>query len=259
MDDLKELYLNARDIVLKNPKIVIDLEEHYTKNLTTLCLSMADNIKSDFDEAVYFKPFWWNYAPRPRGRKPREDSIPWGEVGEKTISQSLVMQLVSIFPDIKFIGLPFGGDIRFMTGDVVIHFDIKLTGPNDNPDEVVVSPNQVSGDGRTWNSTGYLNSKVKVNGPRRSMEFQPELPPIYINKDGKPKYCLTLFLKAVYSVKSKGTQPLEYMEVIAVPNGLLMFDSLNYSRVPGIMTPGKDEQAFKHKRTRNYGNKKKPT
>ncbi len=242
--------MKAREEAIKHPETLINLEKQYSTKLVDLCLNAAPKLKSEFDEAVYLKPFWWNYAPRPRGRKPREDSIPWGEVGEKSISQNLIMGLDDTFPDLEFVGLPFGGDVRFMTNTAVIHFDIKLTGPNDNPDEVVVSPNQISGDGHIWNSTGYLNSKIKVNGPRRSMEFQPELPPIYVTKDGKLKYCLTFFLKVVYSVKSKGTQPLEYMEVISVPNGLLMFDGPFYSKVSGIMTPGKDELAFKHKRTR---------
>lgn len=249
-EELAELYSKYRKDTLLNPEFIIGIEKQYSIKLVDLCLKAASKLKADFDDAVFLKSFWWNYAPRPRGRKPREDSIPWGEVGEKVISHNLVMHLDDAFPEIEFVGLPFGGDVRFMTKDAIIHFDIKLTGPNDNPNEVVVSPYQVSGDGYIWNQTGYLNSKVSVKGPRRAMEFQPELPPIYIGKDGKIRYCLTFFLKVIYSVKSKGTQPLESMELVSVPNGLLMFDGPKYCNNPGLMTPGKDEKTFKHKRSR---------
>ena len=120
-------------------------------------------------------------------------------------------------------GLPLGGDIRFATSNALIHFDVKLTGPNDRADEIVASPHQISGDGVGWENNGVVNSPATVTGARASMVFQPELPPFYVlNK--RPLVCLTYFLKAVYEVKSIGDQPLKYLEVACVPNGLLMFD-----------------------------------
>ena len=58
-------------------------------------------------------------------------------------------------------------------------------------------------------------------------------------------------LKCVYKVIEAGNQPLDYLELISVPNGLLMFDTLNYSQnIKGLLTPGKDILTSEHKRTR---------
>ena len=81
------------------------------------------------------------------------------------------------------------------------------------------------------------------------MVFQPELPPFYV-LNNRPLVCLTYFLKAVYEVKSIGDQPLKYLEVACVPNGLLMFDKPQLARTPGLLIPGKDEQTYLKKRTR---------
>lgn len=81
------------------------------------------------------------------------------------------------------------------------------------------------------------------------MLFQPELPPFYILGD-RVLVCLTYFLKAVYRVKSLGDQPLDYMELVCVPNGLLMFDTAKYAQTKGLLIPGKDDQKTKKKRTR---------
>ena len=115
-------------------------------------------------------------------------------MGEKTISSNIIRELSFRFDDITFPGLPTGGDIRFAMGDVYIHLDIKLTGPNDNPHEVVVLPNQVSGDGKFWKN-GILNSTFAITRFRGSLlncNFHPKLPPFYI-LDGKPYLCLTFF------------------------------------------------------------------
>ncbi len=42
--------------------------------------------------------------------------------------------------------------MRLMTNDALIHLDIKITGPNDRADEIVASPNQISGDGADWDN-----------------------------------------------------------------------------------------------------------
>lgn len=81
-------------------------------------------------------------------------------------------------------------------------------------------------------------------------EFQPELAPFYI-VDGEVIPTLTYYLKIVYSVKSLGAQPLEYLELICVPNGLALFDGPNLNKnVSGLLTPGKDEVKVARKRTR---------
>ena len=61
---------------------------------------------------------------------------------------------------------------------------------------------------------------------------------------------MTFYLKCAYDVIEMGEQPLMYLELICVPNGLLMFDTLNYSDKPGLLIPGKDILSSVHKRTR---------
>jgi len=151
-------------------------------------------------------------------------------------------------PSITYPGLPLGGDIRFATSDALIHFDIKLTGPNDNQNEIVASPHQISGDGLLWKD-GVVNSPVKVIGSKAEMRFQPELPPFYVL--GKHTLiCLTYFLKAIYKVQDLGIQPLYYLELVCVPNGLMLFDRPNYNQTKGLFIPGKDIQNHRKKRTR---------
>ena len=135
-----------------------------------------------------------------------------------------------------------------MTSDALIHFDIKVTGPNDRADEVVASPNQVSGDGVQWDR-GVVNSAVMVQGLRATMQFQPELSPFYIY-ESRTFVCLTYFLKGVYTVHDLGHQPLKYLELISAPNGLLAFDGPKYINIKGLFIPGKDEKTHKKKRVR---------
>lgn len=247
---LPDAYKRHRKELLANSgAILIATEQKYMTFLCEVCLEAAPAIHVEFNRCMALRPYWENYAPEQRGRKPKGESIPWGEVGEKTISYNIVKVLLRKRPDLTFPGLPFGGDIRFATDDALVHFDVKLTGPNDNPDEVVASRNQISGDGIRWNKKGVVNSPVKVQGPRASMDFQPELPPFYI--EGTQRLvCLTYFLKAVYRVESMGEQPLDYMEIICCPNGLLAFDGPKYINHPNLFIPGKDEKKVKHKRAR---------
>lgn len=217
---------------------IIALEQKYMNFLVGVTLKAASNLYNDFGRANDLLPFWIDYAPRQRGRKPTGKSIPWSEVGEKSLSFNLVRAISQTHIAITFPGLPFGGDVRFATEDALIHFDVKMTGPNDNTDEVVVPPQQISGDGAFWD-TGMLNKPFPVVGKRRSIIFQPKLPPFYV-LDGTERLCLTYFLKVVYVVEDFGVQPLHYLEVVCVPNGLLMFDGLMYAQTPGLLIPGKD-------------------
>lgn len=211
-------------------------------------MSAADDIYKDFSQAMELYPFWINYPPVQRGRAPRGTSIPWGEVGEKTISACLIRAISLKAPSITFPGLPLGGDIRFATQDAFVHFDLKLTGSNDNPDEIVASPHQIAGDGQFWRD-GVVNSPVLVIGQKAQMSFQPELPPFYILEQ-RVLLCLTYFLKVVYTVQAMGNQPLDYLELACVPNGLLLFDGPKYASTSGLLIPGKDEKDHPKKRTR---------
>lgn len=242
-------YFSIRSELLSEEQArIVTLEHKYTRFLLEVVVAAAKDIYKDFCQAMELKPFWVNYPPVPRGRAPSGTSVPWGEVGEKTISSCLIRTLSLKDPSITFPGLPLGGDIRFATAEAFIHFDMKLTGPNDNAHEVVASPHQIAGDGRLWRN-GVVNSQVEVRGPKARMDFQPELPPFYI-LDNKVLLCLTYFLKAIYTVQELGDQPLHYLELVCVPNGLLLFDGPNYSRTRGLLIPGKDDKTIKKKRTR---------
>jgi|SRR3712207_4592864 len=245
-----EEYFAARtELARNNSAEIAALERKYTDLLVDVTFRAADSIYADFCQVTELRPFWVNYPPRQRGRAPSGTAIPWAEVGEKAISQNLVRAITLEDPAITFPGLPLGGDIRFATREALVHFDVKLTGPNDNANEIVASPHQISGDGVGWENGGVVNSPVLVRGPRASMNFQPELPPFYV-LNGRPLICLTYFLKAVYEVRSVGDQPLSYLEVACVPNGLLMFGDEKLGYTPGLLIPGKDGQDYEKKRTR---------
>jgi hypothetical protein len=245
----RDFFAIRSEFLVEEQAQIISLESSYMDFLLNVILLVANDIYRDFGRAIDLMPFWVNYPPVQRGRSPRGTSIPWGEVGEKSISSHLIRTLSLQNPAIEFPGLPLGGDIRFSTSDVFVHMDIKMTGPNDRPDEIVASPHQISGDGYGWYNDGIVNSPVTVSGERASMAFQPELPPFYI-LDNHVLLCLTYFLKVVYSVQAMGQQPLDYLELVCVPNGLLLFDGPMYGQVRGMLIPGKDEKDHPKKRLR---------
>lgn len=225
---------------------ILGVEQEYTSLLTQVTLSAAKEIQKDFSDSFELKPFWFNYAPRQRGRLPTGTAIPWGELGEKTIITRIIRSLIQEKPCVHHPGLPIGGDFRFATEDALVHFDVKLTGPNDNPNEIVASSYQISGDGNTWND-GVLNTSFQVEGKRSSMVFQPQLAPFYVLQ-GTVLVCLTFFLKAVYTVHDLGNQPITHLELVCIPNGLLLFDGPKYALVQGLLIPGKDDKTIKREK-----------
>jgi hypothetical protein len=244
-------YFAIRTKLLQEQPYLLAIEQKYMYFLRDVILTAATNIYDDFCRAMELKPFWVNYPPQQRGRTPSGTSIPWGEVGEKAIGANLERAIWQKDPLIAYPGLPLGGDIRFATTDALIHFDMKLTGPNDNPDEVVVPPHQISGDGRHWHD-GVINSSFEVTGQKAKMVFQPKLPPFYVLGENT-LLCLTYFLKAVYTVRDLGDQPLSYLELVCVPNGLLLFDGPEYAaNTTGLFIPGKDDKKkpIEQRRTR---------
>lgn len=241
-------YFSIRERLLQDQASIEAIEQKYMQFLLDIVLEAANNIFEDFSLAMELKPFWIHYPPVQRGRAPSGTSIPWGEVGEKTIVANILRAIALQYTGVTYPGLPLGGDIRFATSNALVHFDIKLTGPNDNPNEIVASPHQISGDGLYWRD-GVINSPVTVVGPKATMAFQPELPPFYV-LNGKTLVCLTYFLKAVYIVQDLGIQPLHYLELVSVPNGLLLFDGPGYAQSQGLIIPGKDVQNHPKKRTR---------
>jgi hypothetical protein len=243
-------YNQLRNQLIANPIAIINLEKMYFEAIFHELTASASQIKQDFDKTMDIQSFWYRYAPRQRGHKPRGTSLPWSEVGEKVLDAYLHKIILNRFPKVRFIGLPYGHDVRFVSDEAFIHLDIKSTGPTDNADEVVASPNQVSGNGHFYDEIGVENTPVSVLGTSRNMRFQPELPPFYII-DNQLFITVTFYLKCVYKVIEAGNQPLDYLELICVPNGLLMFDTFCYAHnIKGLLTPGKDVLTAEHKRTR---------
>lgn len=243
-----EIYHQARKQLFDSPEYIIETEKKYMLFLEGVVGNAASQIAEDFNQAIKLLPFWIRYAPIQRGRSPSGASIPWSEVGETAIGANIINSIALTDSTIQFPGLPSGADVRFSTDDALVHFDVKVTGPNDRADEVVASPNQISGDGIIWDN-GAINSPINIVGQRATMLFQPELPPFYI-LDNKILLCLTYFLKGVYIVEQLGYQPLDHLELICVPNGLLTFDGLRYMDVRGLFIPGKDEKTHNKKRAR---------
>jgi hypothetical protein len=154
----KNEYLKYRAEVAYRKAEIENLEKAYMEELFTMLSSEADDLYNDFTNRPFeLRPFWINYPPEQRGRDSSGEGVPWLELGEKTIGSHLLQAVSRRHPLVSFPGLPTGGDIRFSLDNVLIHLDIKLTGPNDNHDEVVVPPNQVSGDGGSWKNNGIVN------------------------------------------------------------------------------------------------------
>lgn len=243
-------YFSLRNYFQQNPDVILQSEQKYMLFLLDALKPIAQQIANDFSRASDLLPFWINYPPLQRGRAPSGLSIPWQEVGETVIGPHIIRAITLADSGLHHPGLPSGADIRFMTNDALVHLDIKVTGPNDRADEVVASPNQISGDGALWANGGIVNNLVLVQGAKATMLFQPELPPLYV-VEGRPLLCLTYFLKGVYTVERLGTQPLDYLELICSPNGLMSFTGENYnSTVDGLFIPGKDEVTKDKKRVR---------
>lgn len=228
---------------------MIEIEKRNFERIVGGITSRIKSITQDFDTANELRPFWGSYPPKQRGRKPSGDSVPWGEVGEKVLEGHFYHMLPSMFDSIRYVGLPFGHDIRFVTDEAFIHIDVKSTGPNDDLDEVVASPNQVTGDAAVMDAGTIFNTRQVVVGKQAQMEFQPELPPFYVINE-KVLPCITMYLKIAYGVD--GTrQPLKYVEAVCVPSGLLLFAGPEYAhRIPQLLIPGKDDKTVETKRTR---------
>lgn len=243
-------YFKHRGALMADLPALVLLERRVMNFLTDTVQEAALTLHDDFSRSHDLIPSWIAYPPKQRGRSPVGDSHPWSEVGEKSLSFNLLRAICERRSDVSFPGLPFGADVRFATHEAFVHFDVKLTGPRDNQDEVVAPPQQVSGNGATWNK-GVQNSSFKVVGQRASFQFQPKLPPFYV-LDGRVLPCLTFFLKAVYALKGLGEQPLQHMEVACVPNGLLLFDGPLLAQTEGLLIPGKDDRSVpdSDKRTR---------
>jgi hypothetical protein len=256
------LYGPARDKFIADPAVLIGVEKFLAATIARILQDNIDEITADFNEATLLFPFWEEYPPDDRGRQPRGDQFPWIEVGEHVVTAKLSRFLPNKF-DVKDPGLPTGPDARFLvrhaeigkmtdglTDAAFLMIDIKSVGPRDDCDHTVLSHNQVSGDGVWTNITiGVKNRVMKATGKRKSHPFHCTLPPLYVLSDGTIAPTVVLAVKPVYKMlpllgdSSLRGQPLGRIDVIAVPNGLLLEVNPGYlSKYPGLLFPGKDDQ-----------------
>jgi hypothetical protein len=244
-------FLDRRSQLIDNPQSIIEVEEQFQEYLVHQVIGRCyEQIEKEFsDSPRELLDFWRNYPPEQRGRQPVGNSVPWLELGEKVIAHNIISQISRNNPHIQFHGLPTGGDIRFTLPGLYVHLDVKMTGPNDNPDEIVVPPNQISGAGDKWNRSGFLNSNFPIHyqsSTRSSLInycFQPKLPPFYII-EGNCHLTITAFIDAIYDVQSFGNHKLLKLEVSIVPNGLLLFDTLMLANTNGLLIAGKDDKTI---------------
>jgi len=255
-------YQEARKRLLADPGILISLEKYCSDTIADLLTRHLEEIARDYDEASYLYPFWKNYPPDERGRSPRGDQYPWIEVGEHSIGVKIARYLASYFEEVRDTGLPTGPDQRFvisgpeiekitkgLTSSVWLMIDIKSVGPRDDFSHTVMSHNQVSGEG-TWKTEkeGLKNKILRAIGKRRQHDFYPTLAPIYVLSDGTVAPTILLAIKPIYKMlaldgNGEAGQPLLRMELITIPNGLLLLEKPNYlKRYPGLLYPGKDDK-----------------
>ncbi|MGA9042616.1 MAG: BglI family type II restriction endonuclease [Terriglobales bacterium] len=255
-------YNEAKTLLCAKPEILIGLEKFFAQHLLDLVRTNWVSIKADYDEASYLYPFWQNYPPDERGRQPKGDQYPWIEVGEHAVGERLSRILAAEFA-IRDVGIPTGPDQRFLvtspvirkmteglTDSVWLFVEVKSAGPRDDAEHVVMSHNQVSGDG-VWNraADGLKNTVVKAVGIRSKHNFYCGLPPLYVLSDMTLAPVVNIVLKPVYSMasltpgSSDGGQPLDRICIICIPNGILLLINPNYlKQYPGLLFPGKDDK-----------------
>lgn len=254
-------YQKARETLAKNPAILIELEKFFSGYIRHMLEKNLSEIKNDYNEASYLFPFWQQYPPDERGRKPRGDQYPWIEVGEHAIGDKLPRLLQKDFK-VRDVGLPTGPDKRFvlrndeiakitkgLTNTAWLFADIKSVGPRDDFDHTVMSHNQISGDG-IWADipTGIKNSVMRAVGKHKKHKFYCSVPPIYILSDGTIVPVVLIAIKPVYRMLSldkeaDGGQPLKKITVVSIPSGLLLEENPAYlKKYPSLLFPGKDDK-----------------
>ncbi|ADP34551.1 type-2 restriction enzyme BglI [Bacillus atrophaeus subsp. globigii] len=257
-------YNQNKQYLEDNPEIQEKIELYGLNLLNEVISDNEEEIRADYNEANFLHPFWMNYPPLDRGKMPKGDQIPWIEVGEKAVGSKLT-RLVSQREDItvREIGLPTGPDERYLltsptiysltngfTDSIMMFVDIKSVGPRDSDYDLVLSPNQVSGNG-DWAQLegGIQNNQQTIQGPRSSQIFLPTIPPLYILSDGTIAPVVHLFIKPIYAMRSltKGDtgQSLYKIKLASVPNGLGLFCNPGYafdSAYKFLFRPGKDDR-----------------
>ncbi len=216
-----------------NPAELINVE----KRVALLIKEVAQSKYSLMEEAICYGfeelyPLWQYYAPKQRGKNPKGDNIPFGDAAEKIVGISLLAGLLEMLGTKGFlgpIGLPHGGDYRWVLapeGEIcVLHLDIKATGPRDNPKELVVSTNQVTGFPdleETQRRSMFVSLPLKVGKSKKKEpdDVYPALPPL-VPFRGKIIPQITTFVKVIYEQKEH-SQQLSQLKIALVPNGILL-------------------------------------
>lgn len=255
-------YISGRATLIKNADRLISLEEYFTHLVADRLTQHRHEIQADYNEASYLFPFWQNYPPDERGRRPVGDQYPWIEVGEHTLGRKIARLLTPDF-QIREPGIPVGPDERFIVSSEVIRsltggftdsawlfIDVKSVGPRDDQPHAVMSHNQISGNG-SWvaEPSGVENDVLIAKGRRTSHDFYPTVPPLYVLSDGTVAPVIHLVLKPIYKMlcldgtDSQEGQPLDKITLATIPNGLLLTVKPNYLRTyPDLLFPGKDDK-----------------
>lgn len=254
-------YNEAKEYFETNYNYLIDLEKYFSQYMKELLSLNIAEIVADYNEASFLFPFWQNYPPDDRGRKPKGDQYPWIEVGEHAVGCKIGRLLDKDFM-IRDTGIPTGPDQRFVlknrqllditsgfTDSCWLFIDIKSVGPRDDFDHIVMSHNQISGDGKWENKdTGIINEVMQANGVRTSHDFHCSVPPIYVLSDGTILPIVLMAIKPVYkmlSLEGNGLsgQPLRKISIITIPNGILLQENPKYLQsYPKLLFPGKDDK-----------------
>lgn len=253
------MYNHARKYFIQNPDLLIKLEKYIFGAVIHLVGKLQHDIKRDYDESSFLYPFWRNYPPENRGRQPIGDQVPWIEVGENVVGAKLSRALPNYFA-VRDLGIPSGPDNRYVVSHKMIReitgitdsawlfVDIKSVGPRDDADHAVMSPNQISGDGLwTVQERMLVNTPILARGSRASHEFYCAIPPLYVLSTHEVVPVIHVVIKPVYGMLSlrgdENGQPLERIDLAAIPNGLLLMDGPCYlERYPGLLFPGKDDK-----------------
>ncbi|GBR74484.1 type-2 restriction enzyme [Candidatus Termititenax aidoneus] len=252
-------YNKAHDFFIENHEKLIQIEHFCMDLLSKFIDEHQDSIKHDYNEASFLYPFWQNYPPDERGRKPKGDQYPWIEIGEHVFCPKISRFLDKHF-NIKDTGLPTGPDGRYIisndaiqsileiTCSVWLFVDIKSVGPRDDQDHVVMSHNQISGNGK-WDrmACGVLNDTMVAKGQRATHPFYCAIPPLFVLSDATVVPVVHIVLKPVYKMLGlageRQGQPIGRVSMATIPNGILLTENPNYlKKTPGLLFPGKDDK-----------------
>lgn len=259
-EQMYNTYNTARNHFINNPSELIEIEKFIFESVCDSVRNNIDEIVADYNEASFLHPFWGDYPPENRGRSPIGDQIPWLEVGEHVVGHKIGRFLRDSFL-IREVGMPTGPDDRYamqsasiasknsITNAAMLFLDTKSVGPRDDKDEVVVSPNQVSGDG-VWvdPKLNVVNTKM-IAKKSASHDFYPAAPPLFIFSNNVIAPVVHIYIKPIYKMLHLDNpllrgQPLAKIRITCVPNGLLLTKNPNYLLTyPGLLYPGKDDKS----------------